>query len=311
MIALRQVVASQLLDDGLHRTAADLDIEFVRPNGQTRRPRWVLEVLVYHDRNHTEQVRALRERTSRSGDLPLATLELTGKGLKTRQIAAALHLSIKTVQVYCGRIKDKLSLAFDDLGPQMLKNIPAPVRAFRVRIDGVTAPRQAGSTLKPFLYGLAIEQRMLTAASVLDDSPLAVTTPKRSALFLAVTAEEKGLLGSKYYAQNPIVPRAGMKQQMIVIATYSDGTRRDVTREAFIESGNIEVIEANSSGVLTMLRRGEAPVLVRYEGAYATTTIDWWFSTASRPSSVHSRRSSVVKPSCSRRPTIRCATCSR
>jgi len=30
--------------------------------------------------------------------------------------------------------------------------------------------------------------------------------PKRSALFLAVTAEEKGLLGSKYYAQNPTVP---------------------------------------------------------------------------------------------------------
>jgi Zn-dependent M28 family amino/carboxypeptidase len=30
--------------------------------------------------------------------------------------------------------------------------------------------------------------------------------PKRSAIFLAVTAEEKGLLGSKYYAQNPPVP---------------------------------------------------------------------------------------------------------
>jgi Zn-dependent M28 family amino/carboxypeptidase len=30
--------------------------------------------------------------------------------------------------------------------------------------------------------------------------------PKRSAIFLAVTAEEKGLLGSKYYTQNPIVP---------------------------------------------------------------------------------------------------------
>src|SRR5262249_44629002 len=30
--------------------------------------------------------------------------------------------------------------------------------------------------------------------------------PKRSAIFLAVTAEEKGLLGSKYYAQNPLVP---------------------------------------------------------------------------------------------------------
>jgi Zn-dependent M28 family amino/carboxypeptidase len=30
--------------------------------------------------------------------------------------------------------------------------------------------------------------------------------PKRSAVFLAVTAEEKGLLGSKYYTQKPLVP---------------------------------------------------------------------------------------------------------
>jgi Zn-dependent M28 family amino/carboxypeptidase len=32
--------------------------------------------------------------------------------------------------------------------------------------------------------------------------------PRRSALFLAVTAEEKGLLGSKYYTHNPLVPLA-------------------------------------------------------------------------------------------------------
>ena len=44
-------------------------------------------------------------------------------------------------------------------------------------VDGAAAPRQAGSTLKPFLYSLAIEERRLTAASILDDSPLAVTTP--------------------------------------------------------------------------------------------------------------------------------------
>jgi Zn-dependent M28 family amino/carboxypeptidase len=30
--------------------------------------------------------------------------------------------------------------------------------------------------------------------------------PKRSAIFLSVTAEEKGLLGSKHYGQNPLVP---------------------------------------------------------------------------------------------------------
>jgi penicillin-binding protein 1C len=41
-------------------------------------------------------------------------------------------------------------------------------------VDSVQARRQAGSTLKPFLYALAIERRVLTAASLLDDSPLEV-----------------------------------------------------------------------------------------------------------------------------------------
>ena len=43
-------------------------------------------------------------------------------------------------------------------------------------VDGASAPRQAGSTLKPFLYGLAIEEGRLTAASVLDDSPVQIKT---------------------------------------------------------------------------------------------------------------------------------------
>ncbi len=43
-------------------------------------------------------------------------------------------------------------------------------------VDGITARRQAGSTLKPFLYGLAIEQGLLTPASLLDDAPLQVPT---------------------------------------------------------------------------------------------------------------------------------------
>src|SRR6185295_20334120 len=34
------------------------------------------------------------------------------------------------------------------------------------------------------------------------------TPPSRSILFLSVTAEEKGLLGSKYYAEHPLYPLA-------------------------------------------------------------------------------------------------------
>ena len=43
-------------------------------------------------------------------------------------------------------------------------------------VDGASALRQAGSTLKPFLYGLAIEEGRLTAASILDDSPVQLKT---------------------------------------------------------------------------------------------------------------------------------------
>ena len=43
-------------------------------------------------------------------------------------------------------------------------------------VDGVTALRQPGSTLKPFLYAQAIAQRRMTAASLLEDSPAAIPT---------------------------------------------------------------------------------------------------------------------------------------
>ena len=41
-------------------------------------------------------------------------------------------------------------------------------------VDGVQAFRQAGSTLKPMLYGLAFERRLITPASLLQDGPLDV-----------------------------------------------------------------------------------------------------------------------------------------
>ncbi|MBC7954804.1 MAG: transglycosylase domain-containing protein, partial [Cytophagales bacterium] len=44
------------------------------------------------------------------------------------------------------------------------------------QVDGVTARRQPGSTLKPFIYELAIERRLITPASLLDDSPAQIAT---------------------------------------------------------------------------------------------------------------------------------------
>ena len=44
------------------------------------------------------------------------------------------------------------------------------------QVDGVLARRQPGSTLKPFVYGMAFERRLITPASLLDDSPAQIAT---------------------------------------------------------------------------------------------------------------------------------------
>ena len=42
-------------------------------------------------------------------------------------------------------------------------------------VDGVEAARQAGSTLKPFIYGAAFDRHLLTAATLIEDSPLDIS----------------------------------------------------------------------------------------------------------------------------------------
>jgi len=72
---------------------------------------------------------------------------------------------------------------------------------------------------------------------------------------------------------NPTIQEIQGKQQFRVLATYADGRQRDVTREAFVESGNTDIADVSRTGLMTALRRGEAPVLARFEGSYAATTL--------------------------------------
>ncbi|MCH2130705.1 MAG: DUF1549 domain-containing protein, partial [Pirellulaceae bacterium] len=75
------------------------------------------------------------------------------------------------------------------------------------------------------------------------------------------------------FPQNPVVQNIGAIQQMRVVAHYADGTKRDVTRESIIESGNTEIAVHDDFGRVSTVRRGEAPVLARFSGAYAATTL--------------------------------------
>lgn len=72
---------------------------------------------------------------------------------------------------------------------------------------------------------------------------------------------------------NPLLEKTGEKQQTQVIAHYPDGASRDVTRDAIFETSNFEVATVTPSGQIAAVRRGEAAVLVRYEGAYANTSV--------------------------------------
>ncbi len=79
--------------------------------------------------------------------------------------------------------------------------------------------------------------------------------------------------GIEVLPKDPVVQMIGAKQQMRVVATYAGGVKRDVTAEAYVESGNIDVARHDKKALITTLRRGEAPVLARFEGAYAATTV--------------------------------------
>jgi Zn-dependent M28 family amino/carboxypeptidase len=54
------------------------------------------------------------------------------------------------------------------------------------------------------------------------------TTPERSVTFLAVTAEEQGLLGSKFYAANPVIPAAKTVANINMDALNVNGKSKDV-----------------------------------------------------------------------------------
>ncbi len=58
----------------------------------------------------------------------------------------------------------------------------------------------------------------------------------------------------------------GLKQQLRVEATYSDGSTRDVTSWAKYDSMDDGMLVVNSDGLVTVTGQGQAPVMVRFEG---------------------------------------------
>ncbi len=111
----------------------------------------------------------LHERnTKATSTLDIRLQRFTGEILRQ----AIMHLANQNVQ-------DGAALIVDNRSGDVLAYVGNVGKSSSAGyVDGIQAHRQAGSTLKPFLYGLAIEKKIITAASLIEDTPLDVPTER-------------------------------------------------------------------------------------------------------------------------------------
>jgi hypothetical protein len=133
-------------------------------------------------------------------------------------------------------------------------NRAAPERSLMLMKPGGAVPHVGGIVWQP-----GDPYYELVRAWIADGVKLDLNAPRVASLELS--------------PKDPVIPAIGAKQQFAVIARYTDGTVRDVTAEAFVESSNTEVATVDKAGLVTTVRRGEATMLARYEGAYAASTL--------------------------------------
>jgi len=141
----------------------------------------------------------------------------------------------------------------DDHGSRRI-NLASPDDSLMLLKASATAPHAGGLLAKVDEPAYQLVRRWIEQGGRLE-----VATPR--------------VTGIKVFPATAEIDAAGRRQQFRVVAEYADGRTRDVTREAFLESGNNEVATADRNGLVTALRRGEAPILARYEGAYAAVTL--------------------------------------
>ena len=106
---------------------------------------------------------------------PGGTLRTTLRAPLQRFALATLQRHLRELQ---GRhVEDGALVVLDNASGEVLAWVGSSGELSRAaQVDGVTALRQPGSTLKPFLYAQAIAQQRLTAASLIDDSATQINT---------------------------------------------------------------------------------------------------------------------------------------
>ncbi|HYC53976.1 MAG TPA: penicillin-binding protein 1C, partial [Candidatus Binatia bacterium] len=128
-------------------------------------------------------------------------------------------------------------------------------------VDGIRALRQPGSTLKPFLYALALDKRLVTAATLLEDTP-------------AEIAVGEGIFRPRNYDRlfRGLVPvRAALAGSLNVPAVRTLGLVGTDRFADFLRSLGMDAIDRDGDFYGPSLALGSAEVsLWQLVGAYRT-----------------------------------------
>lgn len=114
--------------------------------------------------------------------LAVRLLDKPGKRVTTTidrgiQAAAIVALRRQLAGLGSDRVRDGAVVVLDNATGEVLAYVGGVgLKSTAASVDGANARRQAGSTLKPHLYAQVIEHGWLTAASILDDSPVQLDT---------------------------------------------------------------------------------------------------------------------------------------
>ncbi len=124
----------------------------------------------------------IRQRASLAPHVARALLKDGGAKVVSTLDAGLQRSASEVLRYYIGDLRgqnvhDGAVLVVDNATGEVLAYV-ANTGNFAPYVDGIQAKRQAGSTLKPFLYGLAFERHLLTPASLLEDEPFDVPTPQ-------------------------------------------------------------------------------------------------------------------------------------
>ena len=137
-------------------------------------------------------------------------------------------------------IFDVRALTDDQAGRHI--NVASPDNSMMLLKPTAAVPHVGGGLIQPGEPYYEIMRSWISDGARLD-----LTTPRVTKIAV--------------FPINPVVQRIGSKQQLRVLATYANGEVRDVSREAFLDSANTEVAVAGKAGLITAVRRGEAPIL--------------------------------------------------